>query len=88
MGITFVSPIYCNNFEFKTVLHHMKKQSKLDSVKKSKGIHREIIKEMGLLQVHTNKVFKDKSKYSRKSKHKKGFDDKKSESLSFLSKAA
>ena len=48
----------------------MKAKDKLDSIKVDKGIHRENMISMGVYNIHKEKVYRDKKKYSRKDKHK------------------
>ena len=43
-------------------------------VKVDKGIHREIMMEMGMYNIHKEKVYRDKKTYSRKDKYKKGYE--------------
>ncbi len=52
-----------------------KTQSKTEKVKVDKGIHREIMMEMGMYNIHKEKVYRDKKTYTRKDKHKKGFGE-------------
>ena len=53
----------------------MKNQiNKTEKLKMDKGIHREIMMEMGMYNIHKEKSYKDKSKYTRKEKHKKGYE--------------
>lgn len=48
--------------------------NKLESIKVDKGIHREIMIEMGMYNIHKHKVYKDKKQYTRKAKHKKDWN--------------
>jgi len=52
-----------------------KAQTKIEQVKVDKGIHREIMMEMGMYNIHKEKVYRDKKTYSRKEKYKKGYDE-------------
>lgn len=53
----------------------MKKQlSQIEKIKADKGIHREVMMEMGMYNIHKEKVYKDKKQYTRKDKHKKGYE--------------
>jgi hypothetical protein len=47
---------------------------KLEEIKVDKGIHREVMLEMGVYNIHKEKVYKDKKQYTRKEKHKKGYE--------------
>lgn len=53
----------------------MKTQSTKERLAIDKGIHRNTLIEMGLYNVYGQKAYKDKSKYTRKEKHKKGFGE-------------
>lgn len=44
-------------------------------IKMDKGIHRSIMMEMGVYNIHKEKVYKEKKSYTRKEKHKKGYDE-------------
>jgi hypothetical protein len=48
--------------------------NKTEQLKMDKGIHREVMMEMGMYNIHKEKTYKDKSKYTRKEKHKKGYE--------------
>jgi hypothetical protein len=48
--------------------------NKTEQLKMDKGIHRELMMEMGMYNIHKEKSYKDKSKYTRKEKHKKGYE--------------
>jgi hypothetical protein len=53
----------------------MKNQiNKTEKIKMDKGIHREVMMEMGMYNIHKEKTYKDKSKYTRKEKFKKGYE--------------
>lgn len=47
---------------------------KIEKLKADKGIHREVMMEMGMYNIHKEKVYKDKKQYTRKDKHKKGYE--------------
>lgn len=49
----------------------MKTQSVKQKLATDKGIHRDTLIEMGLYNVHKGKVYRDKTKYTRKDKHRK-----------------
>lgn len=51
-----------------------KSNSAKEKVKVDKGIHREIMMEMGMYNIHKEKVYRDKKTYSRKDKYKKGYE--------------
>lgn len=51
-------------------------KTKAENIKADKGIHRSIMIEMGVYNIHKEKVYKDKKGYSRKDKHKKGYGEK------------
>ena len=46
------------------------KPMKKEQIKVDKGIHRQLMMEMGMYNIHKEKVYKDKKRYSRKEKHK------------------
>lgn len=46
---------------------------KKEQIKTDKGIHRSLMMEMGVYNIHKEKVYKDKKKYSRKEKHKSNY---------------
>ena len=46
----------------------MKSQSKKEKFATDKGIHRDVMLEMGVYNIHKEKAYKDKSKYNRKNK--------------------
>lgn len=48
----------------------MKKATTNMNIKADKGIHRSIMMEMGVYNIHKQKVVKSKKDYSRKDKHK------------------
>jgi hypothetical protein len=50
--------------------HKIKQLTKLDNIAVDKGIHRQILLDMGLYNVHRHKVEKSDKQYSRKFKHK------------------
>ena len=52
-----------------------KSNTSKDQIKVDKGIHREIMLEMGMYNIHKEKVYRDKKTYSRKEKYKKGYDE-------------
>ena len=47
---------------------------KLEEIKVDKGIHRNVMLEMGMYNIHKEKVYKDKKQYTRKEKFKKGYE--------------
>ena len=49
----------------------MKPQSLKERISVDKGIHRNAMLEMGMYNIHKEKAYKDKSKYTRKDKHRK-----------------
>jgi hypothetical protein len=49
----------------------MKTQSVKERLATDKGIHRNAMLEMGVYNIHKEKAYKDKSKYTRKEKHRK-----------------
>lgn len=51
----------------------MKPRTKKDRIAADKGIHRGLMLEMGVYNIHREKAYRDKSKYSRKEKHRKSF---------------
>lgn len=51
-----------------------KQQTKQEEVKENRGIHREVMLEMGMYNIHKEKVYKDKKQYTRKEKFKKGYE--------------
>lgn len=53
----------------------LRSESKKDQLKVDKGIHRQIMMDMGMYNIHKEKTHSSKG-YSRKTKHKgRGFDD-------------
>lgn len=46
---------------------------KNEQIKTEKGIHRKLMMEMGMYNIHKEKVYKDKKKYTRKDKHKSNY---------------
>ena len=48
-------------------------KAQIEQVKVDKGIHRKVMLEMGVYNIHKQKQHKDKKKYSRKEKHKGGW---------------
>lgn len=53
----------------------MKPQTTKDKLATDKGIHRNLMLEMGVYNIHKQKAYKDKSKYTRKDKHRKPPDE-------------
>jgi len=55
----------------------MKKSNKdkKKNLKIDKGIHRKIMLDMGMYNIHKEKAYKDKTAYNRKPKHKGKDDD-------------
>jgi hypothetical protein len=49
----------------------MKPQPRKETIKIDKGIHRNAMLEMGMYNIHKEKAYKDKSKYTRKDKYRK-----------------
>jgi hypothetical protein len=45
-----------------------------EKIKVDKGIHREIMIDMGMYNIHKEKVYRNKKSYTRKEKHKKGYE--------------
>jgi hypothetical protein len=62
------------NNQLKTTNKMKKSNSTKDQIKVDKGIHRDIMLEMGMYNIHKEKVYRDKKTYSRKAKHKKGYE--------------
>lgn len=53
----------------------MKPTTNKEKIAIDRGIHRNTLLEMGLYNVHKGKAYKDKSKYTRKEKHRRGYDE-------------
>ena len=53
----------------------MKPLTKKEKIATDKGIHRNAMLEMGMYNIHKEKAYKDKSKYTRKDKHRKPTKD-------------
>lgn len=53
----------------------MKQVSKKEQLAIEKGIHRDTMIEMGMYNVHIERVYADKKKYKRKEKFRKTFWD-------------
>ena len=49
----------------------MKTLTQKEKIAIDKGIHRSTMLEMGMYNIHKGKAYKDKSKYTRKDKHRK-----------------
>lgn len=47
---------------------------KIEDIKTDRAIHRSILLEMGLYNIHKEKIYKDKKAYTRKQKHKKNYE--------------
>lgn len=45
-------------------------ETKIENIKVDKGIHRSVMMDMGMYNIHKEKVYKNKKAYNRKSKHK------------------
>ncbi len=53
----------------------MKPLTAKEQIAIDKGIHRNAMLEMGVYNIHKEKAYKDKSKYTRKEKHRRPSDD-------------
>lgn len=69
-GWAYKFQLSLNLFKFLQYLLHKAKPMKTEQIKIDKGIHRSLMLEMGLYNIHKEKAYKDKKKYSRKEKHK------------------
>lgn len=46
----------------------------IENIKTDRGIHRTIMIEMGVYNIHKEKVYKNKKAYTRKQKHKNNYE--------------